>query len=176
MTYPKVLAGMTVTAALLNAGKVQKVTNSASQDTTLTTFVDATNLGFAVEANSRYKARALIAYNAPPSNTDGDINFQWTGPAGVTMTRRITGLALTNTTNIDANLMSVARALGTDVRVGGTTAPGTANAFTLYEDIMDIMVTTAGTIQLQFAVGVITTPVITVTVQADSMIWYQRVA
>lgn len=174
MTYPKILAGMTVTAALLNAGKVQKVTNAAAQNTTLSTFVDATDLGFAVEANSRYKARALIAYNAPVSNTDGDINFQWTGPVDVTMTRRITGLAVTNTTNIDANLMNVARSLGTDVRVGGTA--GTDNAFTIYEDVMDITVTTAGTIQLQFAVGVITTPPITATVQADSVIYYQRIA
>jgi hypothetical protein len=126
-----------------------------------------------VEANSRYRARALISYDAPLSNTDGDINFQWTGPVDVTVTRRITGLAVTNTTNIDANLMSVARSLGTDVRVGGTA--GTDNAFTLYEDVMDITVITAGTIQLQFAVGAITTPPITATVKAASMIWYQRI-
>jgi len=174
MTFPSFLAGQTVTAALLNSGRVEKVTNTAAQDTTLTTFVDATDLGFSVEANARYRARALIAYDAPLSNTDGDINFQWTGPADVTVTRRVTGLAVTNTTNIDANLMSVARSLGTDVRVGGTA--GTDNAFTVYEDVMDITVITAGTIQFQFAVGIITTPPITATVKADSVIYYQRVA
>jgi len=175
MPYPEILAGQTVTAALLNAGKWAFVTNDAgAQTSTSTTFTDATGLGFTVEANSRYRARSLIAYDAPVSNTDGDINFQWTGPADVTVTRRITGLALGATSNIDSNLMSVARSLGTDVRVGGTA--GTDNAFSLYEDIMDIQVITAGTVQLQFAVGVITTPVITVTLQADSMIWYQRIA
>ncbi len=172
MTYPKILAGMTVTAALLNAGKVEKVTNSGgAQTNTLTTFVDATSLGFAVEANSRYRARALIAYDAPIDSANGDINFQWTGPADVNMSRYIVGLDIAATTNIDANLMSVRRALGTDVRVGATN--GTANAFSLYEDMMDITVITAGTIQLQFALGA---GVGTATVQADSMIWYQRIA
>lgn len=171
MPYPMILAGQTVTAALLNAGKVEMVTNSAgAQTNTLTTFVDATGLGFAVEANSRYRARALIAYDAPVDSANGDINFQWTGPADVTMTRRITGLELSSTTNIDSQLMSVARSLGTDVRVGGTAS--TANAFSLYEDIMDITVITAGTIQLQFALGA---GVGTATLQGDSMIWYQRV-
>lgn len=174
MTYPKILAGQTVTTALLNAGKWELATNPAgSQDNTLTTFVDATGLGFAVEANSRYRARAVIAYNAPEPDINGDINFQWTGPVDVNMSRYVVGLALANTTNIDANLMSVRRALGTDVRVGGTTAPGTANAFTIYEDMLDITVITAGTIQLQFALGA---GAGTATVQADSMIYYQRIA
>jgi len=172
MTFPSFLAGQTVTAALLNAGKWEFVTNASDQSNTLTTFVDATSLGFAVEANARYRARALIAYNAPEPDANGDINFQWTGPADVTMTRRITGLALTNTTNIDANFMSVARSLGTDVRVGGTTAPGTDNAFTLYEDVLDVRVITAGTIQLQFALGA---GAGTATVKAASLLWYQRV-
>lgn len=172
MTYPKILAGQTVTAALLNAGKVEYVTNSAgAQTNTSTVFVDATGLGFAVEANSRYRARALISYDAPVDSANGDINFQWTGPVDVNMSRHIVGLELAATTNIDANLMSVRRALGTDVRVGGT---GTvANGFSLYEDMIDLTVITAGTIQFQFALGA---GVGTATLQADSMIWYQRIA
>lgn len=172
MTYPSFLAGQKVTSTLLNAGKIEFVTNAGgAQTNTLTTFTNATDLAFAVEANSRYRARALVSYDAPIDSANGDINFQWTGPADVTMTRRITGLDLASTTNIDSNLMSVARSLGTDVRVGGTA--GTANAFSLYEDIMDITVITAGTIQLQFALG---GGVGTATLQGDSMIWYQRIA
>jgi hypothetical protein len=172
MTYPKILAGQTVTAALLNAGQRQMVTNSGgSQATTLTTFVDITSLGFAVEANARYFARTLVAYDAPVDSANGDVNFQWTGPGDATLTRRITGLELAATTNIDANLMSVARDMGTDVRVGGTGS--TANAFTIYEEVIDLRVVTAGTVQLQFALGA---GVATATIQADSVIYYQRVA
>jgi hypothetical protein len=123
-----------------------------------------------VVANSRYRARALIAYDAPVSDTNGDINFQWTGPGDVTVTRRITALDRASSTNIDSNLMSIARSLGTDVRPGATN--GTANAFSLYEDLLDIQVITAGTIQLQFALGAGTG---TATVKGDSMIWYQRI-
>jgi hypothetical protein len=171
MPYPEILAGQTVTAALLNAGRWEYVTNDASQTNATTTFANATDLSFAVEADSRYRARALIAYDAPIDSANGDVNFQWTGPADVNMTRRITAPALAATTNIDTNLMSVARALGTDVRVGGTAS--TDNAFSLYEDVMDITVITAGTIQLQFALGA---GAGTATLQADSMIWYQRIA
>ncbi len=171
MAYPTVLAGQTVTASMLSAGRREFVTNTAAQNSTSTVFADATSLGFAVAANSRWLAHALIAYNAPIDSANGDVNFQWTGPVDVVMSRHIVAPELAATTNIDTNVMMVRRALGTDVRVGGT--GGTDNAFSVYEDILDITVITAGTIQLQFALGA---GAGTATVQADSMIWYQRVA
>lgn len=172
MPYPSFLAGQKVTAALLNAGNVEFVTNSGgAQNTTLTTFVDVTGLGFAADANAQYRAGALIAYDAPVDSANGDVNFQWTGAVDTTMSRHIIAPALAATTNIDTNVMAIRRALGTDVRVGGTGS--TANAFTVYEDMMDITMVTAGTIQLQFALGA---GVGTATIQADSMIWYQRIA
>jgi hypothetical protein len=172
MTYPKILAGQTVTAALLNAGRREYVTNSAgSQSTTLTTFVDVTGLTFTGEANARYYVHALVAYDAPVDSANGDVNFQWTGPVDAGMSRHIVAPELAATTNIDTNVMSVRRAIGTDVRVGGTA--GTANAFSIYEDMIDLTMITAGAITLQFAVGA---GVATATIQADSFVYYQRVA
>jgi len=175
MPYPTVLAGQRVTSTMLNAGKMEFVTNSAgSQDNTSTVFINAVDLVFPVEASSRYFVHALICYNAPEPVANGDINFEWTGPSGATMDRNVISPALGMTTNIDTNIQMIRRGIGTDVRSGGTTAPGTATAFTVHEEVCNLVVsTTAGNVQFRFALGA---GVGTATLQADSFIYYQRIA
>lgn len=169
MPYPTFTAGQRVTAALLNAGKVEFVTNaSGAQTNATTTMANATDLVFSGEANARYLVHALIAYDAP---TATDIKFDWDHPTGASMNRNTLGQALATTTNIDTNVAFIRRGIDTDVSVGGPNA--TASAFSVYEETSDlIMGSTAGSIQFRFsavAAG-------TATLQADSFIYYQRIA
>jgi hypothetical protein len=169
MPYPTFLAGQTITAALLNAGKLEFVTNAGgTQTNATTTFADATSLVFAVEANSRYKVHALIAYDAPLAT---DAKFAWTAPAGASMGRNTIGAASTlAATNLDTNASFIRRGTGTAVVAGG--AASVANAFTVYEEIVDVQVsTTAGNLQFQFASNAAGTT----TLQGDCVIWYQRI-
>ena len=170
MPYPEWRAGQRVTADLLNAGRLEFVTNSAgSQTNATTTLTNATDLLFTVEANARYLAIVEIAYDAP---TATDAKFAWTAPTGVTMGRSATGQGLDTATNIAALTgLYIRRGTGTAVAVGGPNA--TANAFSVYTEICDIQVgSTAGTMQFQFAANAAGTA----TLQGDCMIWYQRVA
>jgi hypothetical protein len=169
MPFPLFLAGQRVTAALLNTGKLEFVTNSAgAQTNATTTMTDATNLGFSVTANSRWWAMLVIAYDAP---TATDAKFAWTSPVGVTMARNITSQAAGTTTNIDTNAILIRRGTGTAQAVGGPAS--TASAFSVHTEICDIQVgATAGTMQFQFAANAAGTA----TLQSDSMLWYQQVA
>jgi hypothetical protein len=169
--YPEFQAGQRITAALLNAGKMEFVTNSAgAQTSTSTTVANATDLVFAVEANARYWIMAQISYDATAD--DDDIRFDWEVPSGATMGRNIIGAALSTTTNLDTNAVFIRRGAGTDQEVGGN--GGTGSAFMVYQEIVDLVTdSTAGTAQFRFGLG---TAAGTATLQADSMIWYQRIA
>lgn len=168
MPYPTFLAGQRVTAALLNSGKTEFVTNSGgAQTNATTTMVDATNLGFAVEANARYKIEALICYDGPTT----DVKFAWTAPAGASMARNIVSQSATSASNVDTNAIFIRRGTGTAQTVGGPAS--VASAFSIHVEFVDLIVgSTAGTAQFQFAeVGGGTA-----TLQGDSVIYYQRVA
>jgi len=168
MPYPEFQAGQRITAALLNAGKMEFVTNAAgAQTNTTTTMANATDLSFAVTVNSRWWIMTEIAYDAP---TATDAKFAWTAPAGATMGRNIISQAAGTTTNIDTNAILIRRGTGTAQAVGGPN--GTTSAFSVHTEIVDLQVgSTAGTIQFQFAANAAGTA----TLQADSMIWYQQV-
>jgi hypothetical protein len=169
--YPTVLAGQRVTSAMLNAGKMEFVTNSGgAQTNTSTTPVDATGLGFPVEASSRYLVHVVVSYDSTAA--DDDIRFDWTMPSGGNVDRNCIYLAVGATTNIDSNIGMVRRGTATDVVAGGTA--GVDSAFSVYEEICNMTVsTTAGTAQFRFGLG--TAPG-TATLQADSVIYYQRIA
>ncbi len=171
MPYPTVLAGQRVTSTMLNAGKMEFVTNSGgAQTSTSTTMADATGLGFAVEASSRYFVHAVISYDSTAA--DDDIRFEWTMPSGGNVDRNCISPAVGATTNIDTNVQMIRRGTGTDVLAGGTA--GVDSAFSVYEEICNMTVsTTAGTAQFRFGLG--TAPG-TATLQADSVIYYQRIA
>ncbi len=168
MPYPNFRAGQTVTALLLNKGKLEYVTNPGSPLTNATTtMANATGLSFSAEASSIYRVQALISYDAP---TATDAKFAWTGPSGFGMTRNILAQAAGTTTNIDTNMITIRRAAGTAQTVGGPNA--TANAFSVYFE--DVWMTTvdAGTVQFQFAAAAAGIA----TLQPDSYIVYQQVA
>jgi hypothetical protein len=167
MPYPEWFAGQTITAALLNAGKMEFVTNTATATNSTTTMADVPGLGFAVTANSRWWVMAEIAYDGPTT----DVKFAWTAPSGATMGRNIISQAASTATNVDTNAIFIRRGTGTAQTVGGPAS--VASAFSVHSEIVDLQVgSTAGTAQFQFAevAGG------TATVQADSMIWYMQVA
>ncbi len=168
MPYPTFTAGQRVTASLLNAGKVEFVTNSAgAQTNATTTFANATGLVFDVEASARYLIHILISYDAP---TATDIKFDWTMPSGATTARNCEYLALATATNIASTMAKIRRGATTAVAAGGPNA--VANAFSVYEEVTDLQTSSAGTAQLRFAANAAGTA----TLQADSIIYYQRIA
>jgi hypothetical protein len=169
MPFPEWRAGQRVTAALLNSGKMEFVTNSAgSQANATTTLTNATDLLFAVTANSRWFVLAEISYDA----TATDAKFAWTAPAGATMGRNIIGQGSGTATNVAAaDSVYIRRGTGTAQVIGGPA--GVASAFSVYQEAIDLQVgSTAGTIQFQFA----SQGAGTCTLQGDSLIWYQQVA
>jgi hypothetical protein len=167
LPYPQFQAGQRITAALLNAGKMEFVTNAAgAQTTTSTSLVDATDLVFAVEANGRYKIDLAAAFGGA---TTVDGICAWTAPTGSTMGRNIISMAQGATSNEDANAVLIRRGTGTLQEFGTTNS---ANSFTVHRELIDLQVgSTAGDVQFQFGVDLTGT----ITLQADSMIWYQRV-
>ncbi len=171
MPYPVVVTGQRVTSAMLNAGNVEFVTNAAgSQASTSATVVNVTDLVFPIEANARYYVRALISFTC--AATGDGFRVRWVVPSGATMGRNVIAPAAGSTTGIDTNVMMVRRGAATEVVAGGTLIPTTQPA--VHEEIIDLVTSsTAGTAQLQFGIG--TAPG-TATVQADCMIYYQRVA
>lgn len=176
MPYPEFRAGQRITASLLNAGKLEYVQNAAgAQTTTSTTVTAATDLVFAVEANAKYKVHAVISFDAyinGTPNTPGDAKFNWTVPSGATMQRSIITPSASNTTNIDTNAIFIRRGASTQQVVGGNN--GVSSAFTVHEEIIDLVVgSTAGDVQLNFALN---SGSGLATLNADSIIYYQRVA
>lgn len=167
MPYPVWTAGQRVTAAGLVAGKREFVTNSGgAQTNATTTMTNATGLSFTADANARYWLMALIAYDAP---TATDIKFDWTGPTGVILNRNVMSLNAGTATNIDSNVVKIRRATGFDAVAGGPNA--VANAFSLHQEIGDLITQTGGTVQFRFAANAAGTA----TLQADSFIYYQRI-
>lgn len=167
MPYPVFTAGQRVTAADLNAGKIEFVTNAAgAQTNATTTMANATDLGFAVEASARYRIHVLIGYDAP---TATDIKFDWSMPSGATTNRNCEYLAVATATNIDSNMAKIRRGATTAVIAGGPNSID--NAFSVYEEITDLQTSGAGTAQFRFAASAAGTA----TLQADSIIYYQRI-
>lgn len=79
-SYPTILAGQRLTAALLRSMLPEVVRKTA--DTTrsaTTTFEDDPHLTYAVEANGVYVMDGWIKYFADPTP---DIKFQWSTPSG----------------------------------------------------------------------------------------------
>ena len=173
MTYPNWLAGQTITAALLNSGKPEYVTNSGgAQTNATTTLADATGLGFAVEAGAVYFIQARISFDSPAAT---DAKAAWTVPSGATMGRNIITLDDSTTSNLDSNVAMVRRGNATAQTIGGQNGGGgapTPTAFSVH--LEDIYLTTvdAGTVQFQFA----SVAAGTTTLQADSLIIYTRIA
>jgi hypothetical protein len=167
MPYPVWTAGQRVTAAGLVAGKMEFVTNSgAAQTNTTTTMANANNLSFTVDSNARYWIMALIAYDAP---TATDAKFDWSGPTGAILNRNVMSLDAGTATNIDSDGAKVRRPLSFDAVAGGPNA--TANAFSVYQEISDLITQTGGTLAFRFAANAAGTA----TLQADSFIYYQRI-
>jgi hypothetical protein len=127
-----------------------------------------TGLVFAAEANARYKVQVFASYDAP---TATDIKFDWVVPAGATMNRNVQALAQNAASNEDSNVEMIRRGATTDQGAGG---PGTSvSAFSIYVENNDlIMSSTAGDVQFNFAAAAAGTA----TLQADSIIYYQRIA
>lgn len=174
MPYPNFRAGQRVTAALLNAGKLEFVTNAAgTQTNTTTTMVNATDLVFPVVANARYKVHALISFDAATSApAAGDAKFDWEVPSGATMQRNIITPAASNTNTTDTNAQFIRRGSATDQTAGGNNGAG--SAFVVHEEIIDLVTgSTAGDVQFRFALQ---TGTGTATLNADSIVYYQQVA
>jgi len=168
MPYPTFTAGQRITASVLNAGKLEFVTNAAgAQTNATTTFANITDLVFAVEASARYQIHVLIGYDAP---TATDIKFDWSMPSGASTNRNCEYLALATATNIASTMAKIRRGATTAVQVGGPNA--VANAFSVYEEVTDLQTSSAGNAQFRFAANAAGTA----TVQGDSIIYYQRIA
>lgn len=168
MPYPVFTAGQRVTAALLNAGKVEFVTNAAgAQTNATTTLANATDLVFSVDSSARYLIHVLVAYDAL---VGVDIKFDWSMPSGATTARNCEYLALTTATNIDSNMAKIRRGATTAVQAGGPSAVN--NAFSVYEEVVDLQTFSAGTAQFRFAANAAGTA----TLQGDGVIYYQRIA
>lgn len=168
MPYPTFTAGQRITADLLNAGKLEYVTNAAGSQTNATTsLANATDLSFAVEASARYQIHAVISYD---SAVGVDIKFDWSMPSGATTARNCEYLVSTTASNIDSNMAKIRRGATTAVVAGGPGA--TANAFSVYEEVTDLQTSSAGTAQFRFAANAAGTA----TLQGDCVIYYQRIA
>lgn len=171
MPYPSFSAGQRVTAALLNAGKLEKVTKGSAQNSTTTTLADITSLLFTCEAGAVYIMHVEVAYDSPTAN---DIKFDWTVPTGGSMARSISALGTGATDNSGAggSLINIRRGNATAQGGGGT--GGTTNAFSTWREHIVFTSVDAGTVQMRFAMNAgATGPAI---VQAESFFTYQRVA
>lgn len=167
MPYPVFTAGQRITASELNKGKLEFVTNSSgAQTNATTTFANATDLVFTVESSARYWIHVLIGYDAP---TATDIKFDWSMPSGATTARNCEYLALATTTNIDSNMAKIRRGATTAVAAGGPNS--VANAFSVYEEVVDLQTSSGGSAQFRFAANAAGTA----TLQGDSIIYYQRI-
>lgn len=103
-----------------------------------TTFASDNTISWAVTANAQYTLRVFLLYN---SGTTPDIKFQWSIPAGLTMTWVATGLD-TSGTFVFGNILgeSSQQALG-----------GTAANVAAYLDGVVTVGGTGGNLTMQFA-------------------------
>jgi hypothetical protein len=176
-TYPAIAAGQRITAALLTSMlpdvKVKAANESLSSNTTLQSDDE---LFLSVETNATYRVRLVLFAQTAASDIAGDIKVAFTFPAGSTLHFTGTGpnnadLALGGSTN--SNGEWIARMSATS---GSTNIPygmsGSAIGIILQATL--ITVSTAGTLQLQWAQN--TSDADALTVLAGSSIEAKRVA
>jgi hypothetical protein len=169
-SYPTLLAGQRLTAALLRSmlPQIVRKTSDESRSAT-TTFADDTHLTFAAEANAVYVMDGWIKYFADPTP---DIQMQFTTPTGTLgewawlMPGSGTGASGTTGYSIRTDTIDVS---------GSRTGYGTSNSnhFTPVSGLFRIG-TTAGSITLQWAQN--TSSATATTLFTDSWLRFQRIA
>ncbi len=120
---------------------------SAYSRTNNTGFIDCTQLGFPVEANSKYKVKYQIFYTADSS---GDLKLGWTNPVGAVFIGGRVHLG-TSTSGIgnDVNIDALGDFFtGTNPRPGGL---GSSDLLVAYFEGIVTTSATAGTVMLQMA-------------------------
>ncbi|THA31797.1 hypothetical protein E6R18_15825 [Streptomyces sp. A1277] len=116
-TYPQILAGRSVTAALLDAMIPNVVTKAATQTVNnSTTLVNDDSLFVPVEAGGVYEVTAWIVHS---SQTAGDIAIGWSGPSGSTMTWGVQGPAASATAASDSAANFQQRSISQTAGLGG---------------------------------------------------------
>lgn len=125
MGYPDWRAGQKIKASLLRAMTPTLVLQGTDLERTSSTTLTATNLVIPVEANALYEYRLLVTYAAG----DGDVQVEWTTPAGTEMQRHGVGLgdASTGAPTNGNSLFSAQGTGATDFDIGGSTLSATAN-------------------------------------------------
>lgn len=127
VTYPTILAGQRITAALLTSMQAQiayKTTSTSRASTT--TIASDPDLQLPVAANAVYSLEGLLVYNG--GNVSDDLRMGWAAPSGASMTWVATGQNTSATTGVgtvitDAqDLTSTAYSLGTIANARGMTA------------------------------------------------------
>lgn len=165
------VAGQKVRAAELNAGLPAFARTTA--DITVissTTFVDATNMVLAMEANSIYALEGFLKYT---TNTTPDIKFCLIGPTGSGGNWGVHGLQQAAANNDDDFEAFCLSGLGNTNQLG---LGGAGIATPTWGHLMGHITTagTAGTLQLQFAQ--VTANASNTSVSAGSWMSLQKIA
>lgn len=148
-TYPNVLAGARITAALLQSmspGYVEKPTDQTV--TSSTANVNDTALFLPVEANAIYVLEGLLLYSC---RDDTDVKIGWTGPSGSTLEWIAHAQTVSGTTAISAGVVVDRQNIGfTSFPLGGA---GAENSTVMTAKIRGRLDTagTAGNLQLNWA-------------------------
>lgn len=170
-TYPSILSGQTITAALLTSMIPDVVVKAANETvTSSTTFQDDNDLFVSVSANATYEVKLFLLHDSD-ATAAGDIKIQWTAPAASTMTWGSQGANVSTTSSsavTETNMQS--RTISENAGYGGGDSTGTV-AF-----IQGVLTTsaTAGTLQLQWAQN--TSNAVASTVRAGSTLSVRRIA
>ena len=149
MAYPVFTAGMTLTAALLEAMQWQEVVQGNDQSVaSSTTFVDSA-LVIPVEANARYRYRLLAGYRG---SSAGDIMFQWIGPTGFSMERFAWGPGsdATSATGAEQFTTALFRRIGADIDVTAAAGASASANVSYHEEGTITTGNDAGNVTLQF--------------------------
>lgn len=169
-SYPTILAGQRITAALLRSMLPQVVRKTADTSrAATTTFADDPHLTYEVEANAVYVMDGWIKYFADPTP---DIKFQFTTPTGTlgewAWVMPGSGTAAAGTTGYSV------RTETNDVG-GSRTGYGTSDTsmFTPVSGLWRVA-STAGSITLQWAQN--TSSATSTGVFTDSWLRFQRIA
>ncbi|WP_435610674.1 hypothetical protein [Streptomyces sp. C10-9-1] len=145
--YPTILAGMTATAALLDAMLPNVAAKTATESvTSSTTMQDDDELFVHVAANATYIVDMLLIH---ASATAADIRVGWTVPAGASF--NWAGQGATNTTSTSSFVVpdtNMAGRIASETLVFGGGASSATRA-----DLSGTLITagTAGTLQFQWA-------------------------
>lgn len=167
--FPTILAGDRISASLLMSMEPQSIVKSADESRTSTAAVsNDTEFFFACEANALYLLEGYLKYSGA---TAGDINIDWTAPAGSTGEWFAIGIANDTAATANGYLVQMAtqdieaqRSFGTITGVNyGLSLNGTLRTSS-----------TAGTYQMQWAQ--LTSNATATIIAADSWMKLTRVA